>query len=526
MIEKTVKNLVEQHPRKIIFSSGLLSALAFAPFNLMIILFLCLPIFYLIISNSINHKKAFVNGLIFGYGFFLAGIYWIAISLLVDVKRFAWLIPFALTIIPGFLALYFGVLASLFYLIVNRFKIIFSYQKIILLAILWVIIEMMRSTLFSGFAWNLLGYSALFSIAFSQIASLFGVYFLSFFIVLIALTPLYFFEKKLNKIDKIFLVILSIFAITNFGYGLVKLSSNTITDSLKPITIRIVQANINQEMKWDQQQKYQNLIKHIDLTRSKSLENIDAVVWSESSVPYIIEDNDQLLKILKLATSKNSILITGALRVERNHNQEIEKIFNSVFVIDNNSVSDSYDKHHLVPFGEYVPLQKFLSFLFIDNIVDKITAGGMGFSSGLGAKTINTNKFSFNPLICYEVIFSSEIINKNQKPDLFINVTNDAWFKNSSGPYQHLASAQMRSIEYSIPMIRVAGTGVSAGIDSYGRIVDKIALNQEGVSDVKLFKNQYKSFYHQYGNYPLLLIMGILLLIVFKDKIKKILANR
>lgn len=524
MFKQKINNLILSHPKKIALLAGIISALAFAPFNFVVILFLSLPVFYLLINNSQTYKTSFCYGVIFGYGYFLSGIYWIAVSLMVDVVKFAWLIPFALTIIPFFLALYFGLLAVIYKFFQDR-SVKYLFQKILLLAILWVIIEMMRSTLFSGFSWNLLGYSAMFSLSFSQIASIFGVYFLSFFMVIITLTPLYFFEKKINKIDKIFLVIIVTLVVVNFSYGFVKISSNKLADTLKSLNIRLVQANIKQEMKWDQAQRYRNLIKHIDLTLSKSLENIDAVVWSESSVPYIIEDNDQLFKILKLATSKNSILITGALRVERNQNQEIEKIFNSVFVIDNNSVSDSYDKHHLVPFGEYVPLQKLLSFLFINNIVDKITGGGMGFSSGVGAKTIKTNKFSFNPLICYEVIFSSEIINKNQKPDLFINVTNDAWFKNSSGPYQHLAMAQMRSIEYSIPMIRVAGTGVSAGIDSYGKIVDKIALNQEGVSDVKLFKNQYKSFYHKYGNYPLLLIMGILLLLIFKDEIKKKLSN-
>jgi len=521
MNRKKIISLISNNPKKIIFGAGFFSASAFAPFNLVFILFFCLPIFYLVILNSSSQKTAFINGLIFGYGYFLAGIYWIAISLLVDIAKFAWLVPFALTIIPCFLALYFALLASFFNYIIYRFKILICYQKIIILAILWVIIEMMRSTLFSGFAWNLLGYSALFSISFSQIASVFGVYFLIFVLVLIALTPLYFFEKKITKIDKFFLIIVAIFVIINFGYGLLKIKNNNLAKDSESLNIRMVQANIKQEMKWDQEQKYQNLIKHIELTRSRSLSDVDAVVWSESSVPYIIEDNQQLFKILKLATSKNSSLITGALRVERNQNQEVTKIFNSVFVIDSNSVSDNYDKHHLVPFGEYVPLQKFLSFLFVDNIVDKITSGALGFSSGDGAKTIKTNKFSFNPLICYEVIFSTEIIKTDQKPDLFINVTNDGWFGKSSGPYQHLAMSQMRSIEYSIPMVRVAGTGISAGIDGYGRIVDKIALNQEGVIDVKLFKNQLRSFYHQYGNYPLLFMMLVLTLIVFVIDRKK-----
>ena len=524
---KNKKN-IQNYPKFLAILSGSVCALAFAPFNFFPILFIALPILYFLLEENNSKKIIFLRGFCFGYGYFLFGIYWIAISLLVDAQKFAWLIPFALTAIPGFLALYFGLMAIFYRLIIEKFLFKFHYQKILIFAIFWVVFEALRSTLFSGFAWNLLGYTWLFSIQSSQSASLFGVYFLSFLAVITALLPVILFDKNNIKTNKNFLAIFTIILITNFIFGFFviknskKVSQNIFNSTSK---IRLVQANIKQDIKWQENERYNNFLKHIELSRSMPLENVKAVIWAETSIPYIIENDSRLMPLLKLAIPKDGELITGGLRVERKKNNEISKVFNSVFMINSQGIGATYDKHHLVPFGEYVPLQRFFSFLFIDEIIDKITGGGTGFSAGNGAQTIQANHFSFNPLICYEVIFSREVIAKNQHPDLFINITNDAWFGNSSGPYQHLAIAQMRAIEYSTPLIRVAGTGISASIDANGNIVEKLDLNQEAVVDIELLRKGNLSFYQQYGNMPLILIFILIWFILVKNLIIKYLKK-
>ena len=531
MLEKIkLKNnkILENYPKFLAILSGSICALAFAPFNFFFTLLIALPILYFLLEKNNSKKNIFIRGFCFGYGYFLFGIYWIAISLLVDAQKFAWLIPFALTAIPGFLALYFGFLAIAYRIIIQKFSLKFHYQKILILAMLWVIFEALRSTLFSGFAWNLLGYAWLFSIHSSQSASLFGVYFLSFLAVITALLPVILFDKKNIKADKNFLFIIIFILLINFIFGFFAIKNSTNiskNNSRLQDKIRLVQANIKQDIKWQENERYNNFFKHIELTRSMPLENVKAVIWAETSIPYIIENDSRLMPLLKLAIPKDGELITGGLRVERTNGNEISKVFNSVFMINSHGISATYDKHHLVPFGEYVPLQKFFSFLFIDEIIDKITGGGTGFSAGNGAQTINANHFSFNPLICYEVIFSREIIAKNQHPDLFINITNDAWFGNSSGPYQHLGIAQMRAIEYSTPLIRVAGTGISASIDANGNIVEKIDLNQEAVVDVELLRRRNYSFYHQYGNISIFLIFTIIWFYITKNTIIKYLKK-
>ncbi len=511
-IKYKTKSFLQTYPKLSMLLAGSLCALAFAPFYFFVSLFISLPIFYFIINQTHGKKVTFLHGFCFGYGYFLAGIYWIAISLLVDAQQFAWLIPFALTIIPGFLALYFGFLAITFKFLVKKFSFKFDYQKILLLAMLWVFFEMLRSTLFSGFAWNLIGQVWLFSIYPAQLAQFFGIYFLSFLAILTSLLPISLNKIRQNFSNKIFsfLVIAIFFGNFVFGFFTIK---NLSPNILNPQKIRLVQANIKQDMKWQESERYDNLLRHIELTRSMPFDDIKAVVWAETSVPYVINNDVNLLNLLKLSVPQNGELITGGLRIERENNNQITKIFNSIFLINSQGISASYDKHHLVPFGEYVPLQKFFSFLFIDDVVNKITGGGEGFSAGQGAQIFQTTNFTFNPLICYEVIFSNEIIEKNQYPDMFINITNDAWFGNSTGPYQHLASAQMRSIEYATPLIRVAGTGISALIDANGRIIKKIDLNQEGVIDVEILKRNKISFYHRYGNISLMMIFLTLMLI-------------
>ncbi|NCA28956.1 MAG: apolipoprotein N-acyltransferase [Proteobacteria bacterium] len=505
---------------------GVLLDLAFAPFNCFLFAIISLSAFFLIIDKLSDLKQVFVRSFFYCFGFFVFGIYWICNSLLIDIAKYAWLIPFAITLIPALMAVYFAFIVYIYKLLIIHFSISFTYKKIIIFSLGFLIFDIVRSNLFTGFSWNLLGYIWLFNIQMAQSASLVGVYGLTLFASLISLTPCLFISHKKNSPQNwknyFFAFILIKIFLVNYFFGYKNINQEYQNNLPQLAKLRLVQTNILQKDKWLEEEKYQNLKTHIELTKSKPLDNIDAVIWSETSIPFVIDQNNlSILQSINNAIPPQGFLLSGAIRVARDTNKYGYKVWNSAFVLEKNGIKAFYDKQHLVPFGEYVPLHQYFSFLFIDDVVDKITGGGVGFSSGEGKKLINLPKFSFNPLLCYEVIFSREIVDKDSSiPDLFVNLTNDAWFGVSSGPYQHLQMARMRAIEYARPLVRVAQTGISANINHFGEVVDKIGLNEVGVIDVEIYKNQKNSVYAKYSHLPLIIIsffLVILVLIKFPD---------
>jgi apolipoprotein N-acyltransferase len=521
LLEKNIFSKTNSNKKNYLISFGLgsLLTLAFAPFDLFIFCPISLSFIYLIIDKEHNLKQVFWRSFFFCFGFFVCGIYWICNSLLVDVAKYAWLIPFAITLIPALMAFYFAGICYIYKLLIKQFSISFTYKKIIFFSIFWLIFEVVRSNLFTGFPWNLLGYVWLFNINSAQASSVFGVYGMSFFACLISLTPILFFQKNNHFRNKIFGFFLIFLFFANYFFGVFYIDKNYPKNLQHLAKLRLVQANISQKDKWLDEEKYQNFQNHIELTKSKPLDGIDAVIWSETSITFAVDSNDSaVVQNLLPAIPRSGYLLSGALRFENKGDGDF-KIWNSMFVFNEYSVQNYYDKRHLVPFGEYVPLHKYLSFLFIDDVVDKITGGGSGFSEGEGDKMIalktpSQNNLSFNPLLCYEVIFSREVIDKNKIPDFFVNLTNDSWFGLSTGPYQHLQTARMRSIEYARPLVRVAQTGVSANINHFGEIIDKIGLNQKAIIDVDIYKNEFLTIYAKYSQLPTAIVIICLLLFI------------
>lgn len=473
--------------------------------------------------RKLLHADGFKIGFCYGFGYFLAGIYWIASSLTVDLENFGWLIPFALTFIPGILALYFAFFSHFYQYLIHNFGLVRNYEKIFLFSVLWLIFEVLRANLFTGFPWNLLGYIWMFDDGFAQLAAIFGIYGLTLFAVFVCLLPtiplltckhpkiafLKLPEYSLTFIDKLlFMAMISLFICSGiFGYA--RIINKNFIDGTES-KARLVQANIEQKMKWSSDQKYFNFLRHVELSNSQPLDEVKAVIWSESSLPYLLRDDPELLYEMRKSVPENGVLISGAVRAKGDIDEI--KFWNSIFVLSKNSIEGVYDKHHLVPFGEYVPLQRFLPF------IKKITQGSVGFSEGDGASVLRVpgdDGFEFSPLLCYEVIFSGEVLPEYSSPDFFINLTNDSWFGETSGPYQHLNIARMRAIEYGIPLIRVAQTGITALIDPYGRIIAKIGLNEEGIIDVPLIKKLQSTFYKEYGNSAVFLMSLSLLCCIF-----------
>ena len=527
-IDKKIANQQFSQTKRSLISFGLgaILVLAFAPFNLMIFSIISLSLFYFLIDLKLSPKQIFITAFFYCFGFFVFGIYWICNSLFIDLAKYGWLIPFAITLIPALMAIYFAIIVYIYNLLKNRFSISFTYQKLLLFSVGFLFFDIIRSNLFTGFSWNLIGYIWLFNREMSQSASFLGIYGMSFFAVIFSLLPCAIIKHQHKFSNKLFVIFLAILFIVNYFFGVFYIDKNYQNNLPLIAKLRLVQANIAQKDKWQEDEKYRILADHIELTNQNNLDGIDAVIWSETSIPFVIEKNDQrLFNMIANSIPKNGYLISGGITVEKIEEKDDYKIFNSMLIFNDNSLYKTYDKRHLVPFGEFVPLHRYLGFLFIDQVVDKITGGGVGFSQGQGAKIVKLPKFSFNPLLCYEVIFSRELLDNDLSvPDIFINLTNDSWFGISSGPYQHLQMARMRAIEYGRPLIRVAQSGVSANINHYGEIVDKISLNQKAIIDVKVYQNNQNTFYSKYSHLLIAMIVAIVLVLIFLKNIMNFLV--
>ena len=258
------------------------------------------------------------------------------------------------------------------------------------------------------------------------------------------------------------------------------------------VLLRLVQPNIPQKDKW--QAQYRG--KHFNNLLALSSVNIEPeiidrpthIIWPETATPFVLDGNDPALRIIAQIIPPKGALLTGAPRKTVVDNTTVN-VWNSLHVVDSNAkIVATYNKSHLVPFGEYIPFRKYL-----DNFTSliKLTRGRIDFSSGSGRRTISVpGAPPVSPLICYEVIFSGKVVSDRKKgatkPEWLLNITNDAWFGVSSGPYQHLAAAQLRAVEEGLPLVRVANTGISAVIDGFGRIYTASKLNERTYIDSKL----------------------------------------
>ncbi len=484
---------------------GLLVTFSLPPFFDIVTMIVGFSGFFIILSYCDNRKTAFLLGWWFGFGQFVTSLYWISNSLLVDAARFAWLIPFAILLIPAICALFVAAVSLLVH--ISRLK---GFIAVILFALLWVIAEIIRSYIF-WFPWNLIGYSWLVSSYISQFASIVGVYGLSILAVIVATIPATIFLSENRKFTST--IIVSVILLLIFAYGS-SIYKEAIHDK-EGTKIRIVQGNIPQQYNLTQEIRLKTLMKYVELSKKwydKESDVADILVWPESAIPFILDGDENLKNAIAEAIPKDSILVSGSFRVEGEGGDR--KFWNSIHVFDDKGdIIDYYDKYILVPFGEFIPFKSFLPFL------DKITEGAVDFSRGSGAKTLHIDgKPSFSPLICYEGIFSGMVIDDTDIPNIIINITNDAWFGDSIGPYQHMNMVRMRAIEERIPVIRAANTGISVYVDKYGNILKRKELNDEGVIDFTVSADSFadkRSFYSQYKNIYLPIVIIFTLILFF-----------
>jgi apolipoprotein N-acyltransferase len=463
------------------FALGALLSLAFAPFHVWPAL-LAVPVLLVLLHATVSRVRVVWLSVAFGYGFFMAGTYWIAYSLLVDAENFAWLVPFSVLGLSAAMASWFGLFGWLF----ARLRTEALPANAMLFALLWLAMEAARSFGMLAFPWNLLGYAALPSLAISQFASVLGVYGLSALVLVVTLLPVVWRARGVGMAALLLLCV--------YGYGHGRLQVPVATTDTE---ILVVQPNIPQTMKWSAQGKIYTMQVLRELSGPA-----DVVIWPETALPFTVTGYENWPEISHNLLAGASVLITGVMR----HDSASGTRFNSLMVLSKTiSKPLFYDKRKLVPFGEFVPFRSLLP-------LEKITHGSVDFSPGTSEHLVRMKGLpAFMPLICYEAVFA-HLAGHNKRAAWLLNLTNDAWFGESAGLYQHAAQARMRAIEQGLPMVRAANTGISFVADGYGRVQASLPPNVRGVLRQKLPAALLPTMYARTGNMPLMIMLVLALL--------------
>jgi apolipoprotein N-acyltransferase len=510
----------------IAFSAGALSALAMAPVDAWPVLFVTFPILVWLTDGAAAGRlggvpSAAVAGWWFGFGYFLAGLYWVGYAFLVDAKAFGWLLPVAVIGLPSFLALYTAFGLALARMLWTR-----GPSRLIALALALTLAEWLRGHLFTGFPWNTIGYALTGPLVLAQGAALVGIWGLTFAAVLIFASPAALADDRADTRRPWLPVLMgALLLIALAAYGAMRLSQAP-TQFVDGVRLRIMQPNLPQDEKFNYGAKQQVMSRYLALSdrstgpQSTGVRDVTHLIWPESAFPFFLtREPDALAQIAELLPP-GTVLITGAVRApDPTPGVRPTRAYNSIYVIDHDgSILSVYDKVHLVPFGEFLPFQDVLERLGLM----QLTKLPGGFIAGDRRRVLNAPRAPrFLPLICYEIIFPGEAVPPGERPGWLVNLTNDGWFGLSSGPYQHLQQARVRAIEEGLPLVRAANTGVSAVIDPMGRIVNSLPLGTEGVLDAVLPRSISPPLYLRTGDATVGLILALGLVILIRRRVRR-----
>lgn len=477
--------------------SGLILILCFPTIDLFGLAWIALVPFLLSLYNK-KPKQAFKAGLFLGVPYFFGTLYWIYHSInhyggvpLVASIALVILLCLYLSLYTGFFALFFSIAIR------NT-----ALPALFIAPVFWVVLEFLRSYLFTGFPWSSIGYTQYKFLTVIQIADITGIYGVSFLVVAVngAVADIFLIRRRIKDIPLfpllqtvIGLSLLLLFIISTFVYGHFRLGEKR---PGKQLTASIIQGNIEQDKKWEP--SYQSAVMEVykDLSLKASSSSPAIIIWPETAVPFLFKtDREYTEELIDFQKQLDSYLLFGSVLVKGKNDGE-NLLSNSVVLLDKaGKVTYIYGKIHLVPFGEYVPLQKILFFL------DKLVVGIGNYSSGDHYLKAETPFGSFASLICYEIIFPGLVRRFYSKDgDFIVNITNDAWFGKTTGPYQHFSMTVFRAVENRKPVIRAANTGISGFIDSNGRIVSQTNLFQRMILTGNITTDSTRSFYSKYGD--------------------------
>jgi apolipoprotein N-acyltransferase len=522
----------------IAFLAGAASTLALAPINFWPAMFLTFPplVFMLDGIGAARWggiRAAFAIGWWFGFGYFLSGLYWIGSAFLVDAETFGWMLPFAVTLLPAGLAVFIGL-----GFVAARLLWTPGRLRVLTLAATLSSAEWLRGHMFTGFPWNAFGYALTTPLPLAESVAIFGIWGLTFIAVAVFATPAVLADGVRRSLLPVALAGAALATLA--AYGGLRLASHP-TESVDGVHLRIMQPNIPQDERFRYAAKAQIMSRYVSMSQragetvlppyppSRSgeslhlypppqdlyppsqaaqrrvgdpggLRGVTHLIWPESAFPFFLTREPDALSMISNMLAPNTTLITGAARlVEPVPSRSDKRAYNSVYVIDHSgSVLATYDKLHLVPFGEYVPFQDLLERAGFTQLID--VPGG--FLPGAQRHRIAVpGAPDMLPLICYEAIFPGEAVPTGERPGWLLNLTNDAWFGISSGPYQHFQQARVRAIEEGLPLIRAANSGISAVIDPLGRVIAALPLGQDGVLDAALPRAAEVTIYARAGDF-------------------------
>jgi apolipoprotein N-acyltransferase len=524
----------------IAFLAGACSALALPPANIWPVPFVTFPVLVWLVDGAAAGRLGGVlaaasAGWWFGFGYFLAGLYWVGHAFLVDAKTFGWLLPIAVVALPAGMALY-----TAFGLAVARLIWTRGASRVVALAVALTLAEWLRGHLFSGFPWNTYGYALVTPLWLAQGAALTGVWGLTFLAVAAYASPAVLTDDRRDTRFPWLAPALSVVAIAALAaYGVVRLAVSP-TGYVDGVRLRLMQPNLQQDAKFNYSQKQQVMARYLALSdrasgpQSTGVRDVTHLVWPESAFPFFLTREADALAQIAALLAPSTVLITGAIRPpDRNADDTVTRAYNSIYVIGHDgSILSVYDKVHLVPFGEYLPFQSFLEQLGLL----QLTKVRGGFIPGDRRRNQPVpGAPSFLPLVCYEIIFPGHAVPRRERlgwlydhvgrylgwpsatgsgerPGWLLNLTNDGWFGASAGPFQHFQQARIRAIEEGLPLVRVANTGISAVVDPLGRVIGSLPLGTEGVLDLPLPQAIAPPLYARLGDGPVGLGLGLAVL--------------
>ena len=452
---------------------GTIATLALPPIHLMPVLYPAFAGLVWLLPAGLGRRTAFFTGWWFGMGFFVSSLYWIGFAPITFSANLWWVLPFAMIGLPIVLSIFHGIAT----LAASRWG-SGHLRRALMLTLAWGITEWLRGHIFTGLPWNLAGYGWTGSDAMAQAASVFGMYGVTVLAVASATLVAGMAGGSPGR-RMVALGIAIALPLAAWTGGTIRLAGapEPGADSVPGVGLRIVQANIPQKEKWSGGLIKRNFSLHLEMSVKERPDWVTHVIWPETAAVIDLTRYPDWAEAVARAVPPGGLVLTGTPR----RALDPPRVWNSIVAVDaQGNIAESFDKFHLVPFGEYMPLRSILPF-------DKITPGALDFSAGPGPQAVQLKGLpAVGPLICYEVIFPGEVVDPANRPEWLLNLTNDAWYGQTAGPHQHLAIARLRAIEEGLPLVRSANTGISAVFDAYGREIVRLGLNEQGVLDVEL----------------------------------------
>ena len=475
--------------------AGMLAALALPPLHVVPVLLVAFPVLLTRINAARGPLEAARRGWWFGFGYHLIGLYWITEAILFEAARFWWLVPLAVPALAAVLAVFIAAPAWVAWF-ASRDDRPEAPARIMTLAGGWVLGDLARQFVATGFPWNPLG--SVWAVpgrigdVMLQPAALISVHGLTILTVVLACSPALRWGGRA--------ACLAVF-LAWIGFGVSRTSAPPPPD--QALSVVLVQGNVPQGRKWDPALAASVFERYLRLTADgiqAAGPGPHAVVWPETASPFQL-GSDRLAREAIAAAAQGEPVLAGAVRFD-----DEDRPRNTLFAMTGaGQIAALYDKWHLVPFGEYQPSWA--------QIGIQLVPGG-GFARGPGPETLHISGVPpVGPLICYEAIFPGQVVNAADRPDWMVNVTNDAWFGTSAGPRQHLAAARLRAVEEGLPLLRAANTGITIAFDSRGHEITRIEMEQTGFRTVPLPGPLPPTVFARYGlPVPGLLAIGLLAL--------------